>query len=628
MLRGAYEHISWMKCSIYLRVYYKKGVARVAFILGCEKASLAFPTKLILKPSSFGISEGDRIGIVGPNGAGKSSILKLLAQDIVPDEGRVTSRKGIRVGRLHQKDQLNDEDTVKRAVVGDLPDYLWAGDPRIRDIMSGLLSDIESDARVGELSGGQRRRIDLARLLIGEWDVLMLDEPTNHLDMVAIVWLAEHLKQRWRPGQGALLLVTHDRWFLDEVCSSMWEIHDGIVEPFEGGYSAYVLQRVERDRQIQVAEQKRKNLMRKELAWLSRGAPARSSKPKFHIAQARALIETEPPVRNKLELQQMAMTRLGKQVLSLESARLRRGSATILDGVDWIIGPGDRIGIVGLNGAGKSSLLSVLQGSLALDDGQLKTGKTVKIAVLSQQLEELYQYAEDRVHEVLGRYKTRYRVDGRDLTPGQMIERLGFEKDHLNSRVKDLSGGQRRRLQFMLILLDEPNVLILDEPGNDLDTDMLAVMEDMLDSWPGTLLLVTHDRYFMERVTDDQYALIDGHIRHLPGGVDEFMERFSSGSSQAVDSMARPSSASSEPKEQIEGVSSKEAHQAKKTMASYMRKISTLESKIKDAQAALMSIEPSDYLALGEAQAAISDLEAQKDELEEAWMELALLLES
>ena len=599
----------------------------MAFILGCEKVSLAYPTKVIVDNVSFGVNDGDRIGIVGPNGAGKSSLLRLLAGDALPDDGRITCRKGVSIGRLHQQDTLNPESTVHEAVIGDIPEYEWAANPKIREIIAALISDIDWEACVGKLSGGQRRRVDLAHLLIGEWDVLMLDEPTNHLDVHAIAWLADHLKNRWRQGQGALLVVTHDRWFLDEVCTNMWEVHDGEVEPFEGGYSAYVLQRVERDRQAQVAEQKRKNLMRKELAWLSRGARARSSKPKFHVEKARELIEYEPPVRDKLQLQQMAMARLGKQVLELNNARLRRGDKQILDNLDWIIGPGDRIGILGANGTGKTSLLSVLTGEIPLDSGTLKTGKTVKIAVLSQQLEELNQYAEDRVREVLSHYKTRYVIDGRELTPGQMIERLGFTSEHLQSRVKDLSGGQKRRLQFMLILLDEPNVLILDEPGNDLDTDMLAVMEDMLDAWPGTIILVTHDRYLMERVTDEQYALVNGTIRHLPGGVDEYMAFARKNEASARDVLT-PSQIKEESSEKpTSGISSGEAHRIKKDMSSHMRKISTLEGKIEKVKDEMTKVDASDYVKLGELQEKIHELQADKDTLEEEWMELAEMLE-
>ncbi len=496
----------------------------MAFLLGCEKVRVEFPTKTVFEGLSLGVDEGARIGIVGQNGDGKSTLLRVLSGDVEVDDGRVIRTRGVSVGMLGQSDDLRDGDTVERAVVGDRPEYEWAGDPRVRAIIAGLLEDVDWNATVGTLSGGQRRRVDLARLLIGDWDVLMLDEPTNHLDVRAITWLAEHLKTRWRRGAGALLVVTHDRWFLDEVCEAMWEVHGRRVWPFEGGFSAYIMQRVERDRLEALAEQKRQNALRRELAWLSRGARARATKPKFHVAAAQALIADVPPLRNELELKRMAMARLGKQVVDLKGASLRFGNRVILDDVDWIIGPGDRYGIVGANGIGKTTLLRIIQGLQPLDSGRVKIGQTVRFAVLSQHLDELRKLGDDRVRQVISRYSRRTMLDGKEMTPGQLLERLGFTKDDQNEPVCDLSGGQKRRLALMLILLDEPNVLILDEPGNDLDTDMLAAVESLLDGWPGTLLLVTHDRYLMERVTDHQFALIDGKVRHLPGGVDEYLK--------------------------------------------------------------------------------------------------------
>ena len=482
----------------------------MAFLLGCEKVRVEFPTKTVFEGLSLGVDEGARIGIVGQNGDGKSTLLRVLSGDVEVDDGRVIRTRGVSVGMLGQSDDLRDGDTVERAVVGDRPEYEWAGDPRVRAIIAGLLEDVDWNATVGTLSGGQRRRVDLARLLIGDWDVLMLDEPTNHLDVRAITWLAEHLKTRWRRGAGALLVVTHDRWFLDEVCEAMWEVHGRRVWPFEGGFSAYIMQRVERDRLEALAEQKRQNALRRELAWLSRGARARATKPKFHVAAAQALIADVPPLRNELELKRMAMARLGKQVVDLKGASLRFGNRVILDDVDWIIGPGDRYGIVGANGIGKTTLLRIIQGLQPLDSGRVKIGQTVRFAVLSQHLDELRKLGDDRVRQVISRYSRRTMLDGKEMTPGQLLERLGFTKDDQNEPVCDLSGGQKRRLALMLILLDEPNVLILDEPGNDLDTDMLAAVESLLDGWPGTLLLVTHDRYLMERVTDHQFALING----------------------------------------------------------------------------------------------------------------------
>ena len=606
----------------------------MAFLLGCEKARVEFPTKTVFEDVSLGLDEGDRIGVVGKNGDGKSTLLSLLAGIIEPDEGRVIRTRGVRVGVLGQADALSDDDTVEHAVVGDTPEYEWAGDARVRDIISGLAADIPWQGRVGDLSGGQRRRVDLARLLIGDWDVLMLDEPTNHLDMRAITWLANHLKARWKHGTGALLVVTHDRWFLDEVCLSMWEVHDRTIDPFEGGFSAYIQQRVERDRQAQVAEQRRQNQLRRELAWLARGAQARSTKPKFRIDAARELIADVPPLRNTLELKRMAVARLGKQVVDLTDVSVRLGGKTVLDDVSWIIGPGDRFGIVGENGAGKTTLLRVIDGALAPSAGRVKIGKTVKFAVLSQHLDNLVKLGSDRVREVIGRYSRRVMLDGKEATPAQLLERLGFTRDDLNEPVCDLSGGQKRRLALMLILLDEPNVLILDEPGNDLDTDMLAQVEDLLDGWPGTLLLVTHDRYLMERVTDNQYALINGEIRHLPRGVDEYLElvgRTTDERGGVVASSSGKASASKQPStsagEQATGVASKlsggEIRALRKSMASAERKMDTLRGKIEGIHQAMTEVDPSDYVKLGDMQKEIKQIEAQIEALEEEWMEAA-----
>ena len=606
----------------------------MAFLLGCEKARVEFPTKTVFEDVSLGLDEGDRIGVVGKNGDGKSTLLSLLAGIIEPDEGRVIRTRGVRVGVLGQADVLSDDDTVEHAVVGDAPEYEWAGDARVRDIISGLAADIPWQGRVGDLSGGQRRRVDLARLLIGDWDVLMLDEPTNHLDMRAITWLAHHLKARWKHGTGALLVVTHDRWFLDEVCLSMWEVHDRTIDPFEGGFSAYIQQRVERDRQAQVAEQRRQNQLRRELAWLSRGAQARSTKPKFRIDAARELIADVPPLRNTLELKRMAVARLGKQVVDLTDVSVRLGGKTVLDDVSWIIGPGDRFGIVGENGAGKTTLLRVIEGALAPSAGRVKIGKTVKFAVLSQHLDNLVKLGSDRVREVIGRYTRRVMLDGKEATPAQLLERLGFTRDDLNEPVCDLSGGQKRRLALMLILLDEPNVLILDEPGNDLDTDMLAQVEDLLDGWPGTLLLVTHDRYLMERVTDNQYALINGKIRHLPRGVDEYLElvgRTTDERGGVVASSSGKASASKQPStsagEQAAGAASKlsggEIRAFRKSMASAERKMDTLHGKIEGIHQAMTEVDPSDYVKLGDMQKEIKEIEAQIEALEEEWMEAA-----
>lgn len=594
----------------------------MAILLNAKDVAVEFPAKKLFNGITIGVNEGDRIGIVGKNGDGKSTLLTVLSGGYRPDSGEVTFRGNPRIGVLNQADELDDTETVRQAIVGDMPEYLWASDRTTREIMSALVGDIAENAPVGNLSGGQRRRVDLARLLIGDWDILMLDEPTNHLDMKAIAWLAEHLRGRWQKNTGALLVVTHDRWFLDEVALSMWEVHDGQVDPFEGGYSAYILQRVERDRIAQVTEQKRRNMARKELAWLSRGARARSSKPKFHIEIAWELIENEPPVRNTLELKRAAMTRLGKQVLELEGLSERFGDNLVLDSIDWLIGPGDRYGILGENGAGKTTLLNILRGELSPSAGRVKQGKTVKMGMLSQRLDELEDLANDRVREVLGHHKTHLVIDGKSVTSTQLLERLGFEREHLQTPVKDLSGGQKRRLQLLLVLIDEPNVLILDEPGNDMDTDMLAVMEDLLDSWPGTLLVVSHDRYLMERVTDDQYALIDGKIKHMPGGVDEYLALLEAKGKDATTSKPQQTAETASKKVGTQ-ISGGEAHQARKQLASTERKIETFEKQAEKVREAMRNTEASDYVTLGKLEEDLQAIQAQINELEDTWMELS-----
>ena len=608
----------------------------MAHLLGGESLHLEFPTRTIFEGITVGLNEGDRIGIVGRNGDGKSTLMKILAGRLEPDSGRVTVRGGTRIGYLDQSDVLDDDHTVGYAIVGDTPEYEWASQARIRDVISGLVSDLPWDAPVSSLSGGQRRRVALASLLAQEWDVLMLDEPTNHLDVEAITWLAGHLKSRWSKNAGGLMVVTHDRWFLDEICTDTWEVHDRIVEPFEGGYAAYILQRVERDRQAAAAEAKRQNLMRKELAWLRRGAPARTSKPKFRIDAANALIADVPPVRDTVELKKMAVSRLGKDVVDLENVSVTYddpsmpgGKRPVLKKVTWRIAPGERTGILGVNGAGKSTLLSLVTGDLKPTEGRVKHGKTVKIATLTQQLDELNEVANDRVSDVIGRKKRSYIADGKELSPSQMLERLGFTSAQLSTPVKDLSGGQKRRLQLMLILLDEPNVLILDEPSNDLDTDMLAAMEDLLDTWPGTLLVVSHDRYLMERVTDQQYAVIDGSFRHLPGGVDEYLALSAAGAggSAAGSAQARAASsaqASAEP--DTPKVSGAELRAAQKESGAIERRLAKLAAEQEKLSEQMSAHDASDYAglaALGEQQQALQD---EIDELEMRWLELSELL--
>lgn len=685
--------------------------------LGLERVSLEFATKTIFTDVTQGVFEGDRIGIVGRNGDGKSTLLRLLSGHIKPDSGRVTKRGGLTFGMLDQRDPLDDNATVRKAALENRDDYEWAADPRSREIVEALLGGINLEAKVGTLSGGQRRRADLARLLLHDWDILALDEPTNHLDVVTIHWLAEHLLHRWQDGQGALLIVTHDRWFLDEVCTSMWEVHDGVIDPFEGGYSAYMLQRVERERQADVREERRRNLARKELAWLSRGARARSTKQKFHVKQARELIADVPPMRDTLELKKMATSRLGKQVVDLidvtqifddanqlknidpdiaesaatseksnkvdivesafaqpthvgsvtiavdenqenlseenpETAAAERKTITgrmILDDATWLIGPGDRFGIVGANGAGKSTLLSIIDGSLKPTMGRVNIGKTVKFAVLSQRLEELEKLGKYKVKEVLSRYKPSYIIDGKEVTPGQLMERLGFKPEQLMTPIADLSGGQKRRMQLLLILLNEPNVLIMDEPGNDLDTYMLAVMEDLLDTWPGTLIVVSHDRYLLERVTDQQFALIDGKIRHLPGGVDEYLQiveklqrehenninstkvqngNGSSGINSASAKSAESAASAAESTVSASSVSApkltgKAYHDATRRVAAIERKLAKLEDQKSNIESQMASHDPSDFVGLQALNEELQQNAQETSDLEEEWMELS-----
>lgn len=625
----------------------------MAFLFGCENVHFEYPTKTIFDSLSLGINDGDCVGVVGRNGDGKSTLLGLFDGTVEPDEGRVVRTSGVRFASLHQGDTLADDQSVGWNIVGTMPEYEWASNASIRQIIDGLLKDISWDAAVSTLSGGQRRRVDLARVLVADADVLLLDEPTNHLDVVAISWLAAHLRKRFARKNGALVVVTHDRWFLDEVCDRMWEVHDELVEPFEGGYSAYILQRVERQRQAELAEQKRQNLMRRELAWLSRGARARSTKPKFHVETAQALIAEEPPLRNSVELKRAAISRLGKQCVNIENVSFSYGDHKVIDDATWLIGPGDRYGLLGANGAGKSTLLDIIQGKLLPQTGRVKIGKTVKFAFLSQKLEELNPLGTDRVREVLSRYKSRYVIDGKEVSPATLLESLGFTSAHLNMPVNTLSGGQKRRLQLMLILLDSPNVLILDEPSNDLDTDMLVAVENVLDTWPGTLILVSHDRYLMERVTDNQFALIGGKVVHVPRGVDEYLELleeyekgkvrgkkgsaqtwgsvsghkgtdWDSGSSNGANAAGDTDSASTQERPAL---SAAQAREIRKKIQSLERKMNTAQRKVDEAKAALMEVNPYDYQALGEAQQQVKEKEDKLSALEEEWLETAALLE-
>ena len=609
----------------------------MGILIGLEHVAHEWPNKKVLDDLTCGIHEGDRIGVVGKNGDGKSTLLQIVNRSVEPDAGQVTWRGGIHVGWLGQTDQLQDTQTVCQAVVGDTPEYVWAADPKTRQIIDELIGDLDWMGLVGELSGGQRRRCDLARLLVGTWDVILMDEPTNHLDMQAIQWLANHLRRRWPAGEGALLVVTHDRWFLDEVCLGMWEVHDRTVTPFEGGYSAYIQQRCERDRQAAVIEERRQNTLRKELNWLAHGAKARTSKPKFRIEAARELIANDPPLRNPLELKRLAVSRLGKKVITMKDVCFTYpgASAPVVQDLDWLIGPGDRYGILGANGAGKSTLLQLMTGRLEPTRGRVEIGASVKFGWMSQQLDALSDKQDWRILEILSRYKHAYMVGGKMLSPTQLCERLGFEQRELQSFVADLSGGQRRRLALLCVILDEPNVLVLDEPGNDLDTDMLAVLEDLLDSWPGTLLVVSHDRYLVERVTDDQFALMGSTLTHMPGGVDQYLELVNAGASASVtpgakqtntrlDGASGDNTKTSAPADK--GLSNAERRERKKRFDAVARRLEKLDGEPERLRAQMESVDPSNFSALMEAQAKVDACEAEIDALEEEWLELSELL--
>ena len=492
----------------------------MANLLNLERVSKSYGIRPLLTDVSLGVAAGERIGIVGRNGDGKTTLLRVMTGEEEPDGGRVSRQRGLPIGYLRQTDDFSDTHTVRDVVLGGRSDHEWAADASLREIVTVLLAGVELDRAVSGLSGGERRRCSLAGLLIGEHDLIVLDEPTNHLDVEAIAWLAAHLAAR----TSALVVVTHDRWFLDEVCQQTWEVHDGVVDAYEGGYAAFVLAKAERQRQAAASEVRRQNLVRKELAWLRRGAPARTAKPKFRIDAANALIEDVPPPRDRLELQRFATQRLGKDVIDVEDVDLTRGDRVLLDHATWRLGPGDRVGIVGVNGAGKTSVLSLISGELAPQVGRVKRGRTVVLQSLGQNVD--FQDPESRVLATVESIKRVTKTVDGEVTASSLLERFGFTGDKLTARLGDLSGGERRRFQLLRLLLTEPNVLLLDEPTNDLDIETLNVLEDFLDGWPGTLVVVSHDRYFLERVTDSVWALLgDGQISMLPRGVDEYLER-------------------------------------------------------------------------------------------------------
>ena len=580
----------------------------MAHLLGAEKVSLSFATTRVFENLTIGVQDGDRIGIVGRNGDGKSTLIKLFARIQEPDSGQITKRGDVRVGLLDQFDQFAPTETISEVVVGDTPEHEWAGNSKIRDIFQGLLKDFDFHQKVSELSGGQRRRVALAALLAKDWDILMLDEPTNHLDIEGVAWLAQHLKSRWGKATGGLLVVTHDRWFLDEVCNLTWEVHDGLVEVYDGGYASYILERNERARSQAATESRRQNLLRKELAWLRRGAPARTTKPKFRIDAANELIANEPPPRDSVSLAKLATTRLGKDVLDIENLSYEIDSQQILDNVTLRLGPGDRIGLVGPNGAGKTTLLRLILGNLSPTSGRVKLGKTVVPAILSQEVLELDEFGDQRIFELIAREKKTFTVNKKEVGISQLIEQLGFTSLQLQTPVSDLSGGQKRRLQLLRLLFGEPNLLILDEPTNDLDTDMLAQVEDLLDSWPGTLIVVSHDRYLLERVTDTQYALLgDGALRHLPRGVDQYLE-------------FRNASAKTNPRPGVSKASGAELRASQKAIQKLERAIEKLEAEEAALALELERHDPLDHSGLAVVAQRAQMLTQDRQALEAKWL--------
>ncbi len=596
----------------------------MAHLLNAEGVTVIHGSRTLLSDVSLGLDDGDRVGVVGRNGEGKSTLMRVLARAQEPDDGRVTHASGLRIGTLSQLDDAPPQISVRTLVLGELAEHEWASDARVRDVLTGLLGGLDAAALggfgvpFGQLSGGQRRRAGLASVLIGDPDLIMLDEPTNHLDVEGVDWLARHLRSRWPAGRGGLIVVTHDRWFLDAVCDHTWEVHGGYVDGYEGGYAAYVLARAERARIAAVTQERRQNLLRKELAWLRRGPPARTSKPQFRIDAATALIADEPPPRDAMSLERMATARLGKDVIDLESVTVSLSSHVLLDDVTWRLAPGERIGLVGVNGSGKTTLLRTLLGLVTPSSGRVKQGKTVRAAMLSQDVRELDEVRELRVQEAAEKVRGSVRIGDRDVTAGQLLERLGFAKERVWTPISQLSGGERRRLQLLRLLMAEPNVLFLDEPTNDLDTDTLAAIEDTLDLWPGTLIVVSHDRYLLERVSDRQVALMgDGKIRDLPGGVEQYLELRRVGLAASRASGAGHATVPARPEAPAADVRT-----ARKTMQRLERQLARITTQ-QERLHAEMAQRATDHAAVLELDAQLRALTAEQESLEEQWLTAA-----
>jgi len=593
-------------------------------LVSLERVHKAYGVRPLLSDVSLGVGEGDRVGVVGRNGDGKTTLLRVLAGLEPVDDGRVTRNRGLRLGYLTQGDDLDPDATVGEAVLEGRAEHEWAADASTREVVEVLLAGVPLDRTVAGLSGGERRRCSLARLLLGDHDLVVLDEPTNHLDVEAVAWLARHLNESPTRRTSALVVVTHDRWFLDEVSTATWEVHDGVVDVYDGGYAAFVLAKAERQRQAAAAESRRQNLVRKELAWLRRGAPARTSKPKFRMDAAYALIEDEPPPRDRLELQRFATQRLGKDVLDVEDVDLVRGERQLLSHATWRLGPGDRVGLVGVNGAGKTSVLRLVAGELAPTRGRVKRGRTVALEHLTQGLDDLDPA--ERVLDAVEKVQRVTRVAGGEVTASSMLERFGFTGDRLTARIGDLSGGERRRFQLLRLLLSEPNVLLLDEPTNDLDIETLTVLEDFLDRWPGTLVVVSHDRYFLERVTDSTWALLgDGQVSMLPRGVEEYLERREADLRAHAEAEASRSAAAA-PAGASPSVSAAAQREARKTLARIDKQLARLADQEQALHDELVE-HAADYERLAAVDVRLRELTAQKDALEEEWLTAAELLD-
>ncbi|MBX5442226.1 MAG: ABC-F family ATP-binding cassette domain-containing protein [Solirubrobacteraceae bacterium] len=585
-------------------------------LVNLRSVAKGYGARTVLRDVTLGVAAGERIGIVGRNGDGKSTLLRLVAGVEAPDAGTVTRAGGLRAALLSQRDELDPARTVREQLVGGRADHEWAADAAFRSVLDGLLGGVELrrfpaglDTPAGALSGGERRRVALARALLDHPELLLLDEPTNHLDVEGVDWLARHLAAR----RGTLLVVTHDRWFLDAVCTATWEVADGAVHRCDGGYAAYVLARAERERLAAAAEERRRRLLRKELAWLRRGPPARTSKPRFRVEAANALIADEPPPRDRMELTRFASSRLGTTVLEAVGVRVAHGDATVLRDVTWRLGPGDRVGLVGVNGSGKTTLLDVLAGRREPTAGRVVRGATVRLAHLAQDAGGLP--GDLRVRESLEAVRGRVTLaDGRELTAGLLCERFGFAGERQWTRVADLSGGERRRLQLMRLLMEGPNVLVLDEPTNDLDIETLTAVEDLLDGWPGTLVVVSHDRYFVERVCDDVYALDPaGGIRHLPGGIDQYLDERRAAAAPPAPSRAADGRRDAPPPGAVRRAARKELARLERAL----ERLGEREAQLHAAMAAAAT----DHERLRELDAQLREVVAEREAAELAWLE-------